>query len=243
MTYSYNNEPAIQDVESVFNDTFMGVMRHVYLWMCLGLFITGVVAIAMVITPLSYLLVLMLQSPILFFGLFIVEIGLVWWLSARIGKLSIGASRAMFILYAILNGVTLSVIFLAYTGSSIALTFITTSSLFGAMAIIGYTTRMDLSKWGSFLLMALLGFIIGSVVNLFLASSALEWILTYVGILIFIGLTVYDSQKIKIMVSRAMQSPDGTLVRQVGLLGALNLYLDFINLFLLLLRVMGGQRR
>jgi hypothetical protein len=110
------------------------------------------------------------------------------------------------------------------------------------MAIIGYTTRMDLSKWGSFLLMALIGFIIGSVVNMFLASSALEWILTYAGILLFIGLTVYDSQKIKIMVASAMQSTDPSLVKRVGLMGALNLYLDFINLFLLLLRVMGGRR-
>jgi hypothetical protein len=184
----------------------------------------------------------MLQVPFLFIGLMIGEVALVWWLSARIGTLSVGASRAMFIFYAILNGVTMSIIFLVYTESSIALTFITTASLFGAMAIIGYTTRMDLSKWGSFLLMALLGFIIGSVVNMFLASSTLEWILTYAGILLFIGLTVYDSQKIKIMVASAMQSPDQTLVRRVGLLGALNLYLDFINLFLLLLRVMGGRR-
>jgi len=242
MNYSYNNEPAIQELESAFNETFMGVMRHVYLWMCLGLFVTGFVSVALVYTPLFYVLVAMLQVPFLFLGLMIGEVALVWWLAARIGKLSVGASRAMFIFYALLNGITMSIIFLVYTESSIALTFITTSSLFGAMAIIGYTTRMDLSKWGSFLLMALLGFIIGSVVNLFLASSTFEWILTYAGILIFIGLTVYDSQKIKIMVAHAMQSPDQTLVRRVGLLGALNLYLDFINLFLLLLRVMGGRR-
>lgn len=243
MTYSYNNnEPAIQELETVFNETFMGVMRHVYLWMCLGLFITAFVSVALVYTPLFFLLAQLLQVPFLFFGLMIAEIGLVWWLSARINTLSVGMSRTMFIVYAILNGITMSIIFLVYTESSIALTFITTASLFGAMSIIGYTTKMDLSKWGSFLLMALLGFIIGSVVNMFLASSALEWILTYVGILLFIGLTVYDTQKIRIMVANAMQSPDQTLVRRVGLLGALNLYLDFINLFLLLLRVMGGRR-
>ena len=242
MTYSYNNEPAIQELGSVFNETFMGVMRHVYLWMCLGLFVTGFVSVALVYTPLFFLLAQMLQIPFLFIGLLIGEVALVWWLSARIGTLSVGASRAMFIFYAILNGITMSVIFLVYTESSIALTFITTASLFGAMAIIGYTTRMDLSKWGSFLLMALLGFIIGSVANMFLASSTLEWILTYAGILLFIGLTVYDSQKIKRMVASAMQSPDGALVKRVGLLGALNLYLDFINLFFLLLRLMGGRR-
>ena len=243
MTFSYNNnEPAIQELESIFNETFMGVMRHVYLWMCLGLFITGAVSIALVYTPLFFLLAQMLQVPFLFMGLLIGEVALVWWLAARIGTLSVGASRAAFIFYAILNGVTMSVIFLVYTESSIALTFITTSSLFGAMAIIGYTTKMDLSKWGSYLLMALLGFIIGSVVNLFLASSTLEWILTYAGILLFLGLTVYDSQKIKVMVAGAMRSGDETAVRKVGLLGALNLYLDFINLFLLLLRLMGGRR-
>lgn len=243
MTFSYNNnEPAIQELESIFNETFMGVMRHVYLWMCLGLFITGAVSMALVYTPLINLLAQMLQVPFLFMGLLIGEIALVWWLAARIGTLSVGASRAAFIFYALLNGVTMSVIFLVYTESSIALTFITTSSLFGAMAIIGYTTKMDLSKWGSYLLMALLGFIIGSVVNLFLASSTLEWILTYAGILLFLGLTVYDSQKIKVMVASAMRSGDEKAVRKVGLLGALNLYLDFINLFLLLLRLMGGRR-
>ena len=242
MNYSYNNEPAIQELDSMFSETFMGVMRHVYLWMCLGLFVTGFVSIALVYTPLFFLLVQILQVPLLFIGLLIGEVALVWWLSARIGTLSVGASRTAFIFYALLNGITMSVIFLAYTGSSIALTFITTASIFGAMAIIGYTTKMDLSKWGSYLLMALLGFLIGSVVNLFLASSALEWILTYAGILLFLGLTVYDSQKIKRMVAGAMRSGDETAVRKVGLMGALNLYLDFINLFLLLLRLMGGRR-
>ena len=137
----------------------------------------------------------------------------------------------------------MSVIFLAYTESSIALTFITTACVFGAMGIIGYTTKLDLSRWGSYLLMALIGFLIGSIVNLFLASSTLEWLLTYAGIVIFIGLTVYDTQRIKTMVIAAMRSSDQTAVQRVGLLGALRLYLDFINLFLLLLRLMGDRRR
>ena len=242
MTYSYNNEPAIQELDSMFNETFMAVMRNVYLWMCLGLFVTGFVSMALVYTPLFFLFVQMLQVPFLFIGLLIGEVALVWWLSAKIGTLSVGASRAAFIFYALLNGITMSVIFLVYTESSIALTFITTASLFGAMAIIGYTTRLDLSKWGSYLLMALLGLIIGSVVNMFLASSGLEWFLTYAGIILFIGLTVYDSQRIKIMVASAMQSADETAVKRMGLLGALRLYLDFINLFLLLLRLMGRRR-
>jgi len=169
-------------------------------------------------------------------------VALVWWLSARIGTLSTGASRAGFIFYAILNGITMSVIFLAYTGSSIALTFITTASLFGAMGIIGYTTRIDLSKWGSYLLMGLIGFLIGTIANLFFGNSFFELILTYIGIALFIGLTVYDTQRIKRMVMGAMQSGNETAVQKIGLFGALSLYLDFINLFLLLLRLMGRRR-
>ncbi len=243
MNYSYNNEPVIQELNSGFSETFMSVLRNVYLWMCLGLFITGSVSMALVYTPLFYILVAALRIPFLFIGLLLAEVAVVWWLSARIGRLSVGASRLAFIFYAFLNGITMSVIFLVYTQSSIALTFITTASLFGAMGIIGYTTRLDLSKWGSYLLMALIGFLIGSIVNLFFMSSAIEWILTFAGILLFIGLTVYDTQRIRIMVTNAMQSGDTSAVGRIGLLGALNLYLDFINLFLLLLRFMGGRRR
>ena len=195
MSYPYQTESAVPDVDSVFSNTFMSVLRHVYLWMCLGLFVTGFVSMALVYTPLFYVLAWLLQIPFMFFGLLIAEVALVWWISARIGKLSVGASRAAFIVYAILNGITMSVIFLVYAGSSIALTFIATASLFGAMGIIGYTTKMDLSKWGSYLLMGLVGFLIASVANLFFASSGLEWILTYVGIALFIGLTVYVSKQ------------------------------------------------
>lgn len=243
MNYSYKNEPAIQELNTGFSETFMGVMRHVYLWMCLGLFITAFVSMALIYTPLFYVLAQLLQIRFLFLGLMLGEVALVWWLSARIWTMSVGASRLAFLFYAILNGITMSVIFLVYTQGSIALTFLTTSCLFGAMAIIGYTTKMDLSKWGSYLLMGLIGFVMGSVINMFLASSAVEWILTYAGIILFIGLTVYDTQRIRILVSSAMQSPDTTAVQRIGLLGALNLYLDFINLFLLLLRLMGGRRR
>jgi len=243
MTYSYKSEPVIQELDSGFSETFMSVMRNVYLWMCLGLFITAFVSMALIYTPLFYLLVQILQVRFLFLGLIIGEVAIVWWLSSRVGTLSVGASRLGFIVYAILNGITMSVIFLVYTQSSIALTFVATASIFGAMSIIGYTTKIDLSRWGSYLLMGLIGFIIGSVVNLFFANSAIEWILTYVGILLFIGLTVYDTQRIKTMVSAAANSRDEMAVKKIGLLGALSLYLDFINLFLLILRVMGGRRR
>lgn len=243
MSFSYKNEPAIQELDSLFNDTFLSVMRNVYLWMCLGLFVTGFVSMALIYTPLFYLLVGLLKIPFAFLGIMLIEIGVVWWLSARIRTLSVGASRAAFIFYAILNGITMSIVFLVYTQSSIALTFISTASLFGAMSIIGYTTKLDLSKWGSYLLMGLVGFLIGSVVNLFFASSALEWFLTYAGIALFIGLTVYDTQRIRIMVTSAVQSGDETGAKLIGLLGALKLYLDFINLFLLILRLVGGRRR
>jgi len=243
MTYSYKNEPAIQEMDSLFSETFRSVMRHVYLWMCLGLFVTAFVSMLLIYTPLFFLLVQILQARFLFMGLLIGEVALVWWLSSKMRTLSVGASRAGFIFYAFLNGITMSVIFLAYTQSSIALTFITTASLFGAMSIIGYTTRIDLNKWGSYLLMGLVGFLIGSVINLFFANSTVEWLLTYAGIILFIGLTVYDTQRIKTMVSGAMQSGDETAVKRIGLMGALNLYLDFINLFLLLLRLVGGRKK
>ena len=242
MSYPYQNEPAIQDVDALFSSTFMSVMRHVYLWMCLGLFVTGFVSFALVYTPLFYLLAAMLQIPFLFIGLLIGEVALVWWLSAKIGTLSMGVARLGFLFYAVLNGVTMSVIFLVYTGSSIAMTFVSAASLFGAMGIIGYTTKVDLSKWGSYLLMGLIGFLIASVANMFFASSGLEWILAYVGIALFIGLTVYDTQRIKVMVTGALQSGNETAAQRFGMLGALNLYLDFINLFLLLLRLMGKRR-
>jgi len=242
MTTSYQNDSAIQEWDTVFNETFLGVIRHVYLWMCAGLFVTAFVSIALIYTPLFLILIQILQVPFLFFGLLIGEIALVWWLSARIEKISVMASRVGFLVYAILNGITMSVIFLGYTQSSIALTFVTTAGLFGIMGVIGYTTKLDLSKWGSYLLMGLIGFLIGSVVNLFFAYSALEWVLTYIGILLFIGLTVYDTQKTKQMVSAALQANDEHLVKRVGLLGALSLYLDFINLFLLLLRLFGKGR-
>ncbi len=243
MEYTIQNENATkQEWESLFSDTFRGVLKNVYLWMSLGLFITAFVSIALVYTPLISLLVMLFEVPFLFTGLLIGEVVLVIWLSRRIGVISVGASRLGFIAYAILNGITMTAIFLVYTGSSIAMTFIATSAIFGAMSIIGYTTKIDLSKWGSYLLMGLIGFLIGSVANMFFAVSALDWILTYVGIALFIALTVYDTQQIKKMIAVAMLTNDETMVKRTGLLGALRLYLDFINLFLLILRLFGRRK-
>lgn len=240
--YVYQNQPSVHEWETLVSENLTQTLKHVYLWMCLGLFVTASVSIALIYTPLFFLLVQMLQVPFLFLGLLIGEILLVGWLSRRIGTMSLGMSRVGFLLYAVLNGVTMSVIFLAYAESSIALTFVATASLFGAMSIVGYTTKMDLSKWGSYLMMGLIGFLIGSVINMFFAVSAFEWVLTYLGIALFIGLTVYDTQRIKNMVAAALQSNQPRLLEQLGLLGALTLYLDFVNLFLLILRLFGRRK-
>jgi hypothetical protein len=213
-------------------------MRRVYLWMTVGLLLTAGVAFVVVNTPL----LLLAANPIVFFGAIIAEFGLVIFLSARIGRMAPATAVGLFFIYAALNGLTLSFIFALYTASSIAMTFVATASLFGAMTIVGYTTQRDLTKLGGFLLMALIGLIIGSVINLFFASSALYWILTYAGIAIFLGLTVYNTQRVKNMTLAAMQQGDTQLEQRVGIMGALSLYLDFVNLFLLLLRLAGRRR-
>jgi FtsH-binding integral membrane protein len=243
MDTAYQNQDNIQEWASSFDETFLSVIKNVYLWMCIGLAVTALVSITLIYTPLFVITIQIVQNTTLFYGLLIGELILVIVLAARIQKISISTARWGFFGYAILNGITLSIIFFIYTASSIALTFITTAGLFGAMTIIGYTTRLDLTKWGSYLIMALIGLIIGSVINIFFASSTLDWILTFFGIALFIGLTIYDTQRIKKMVETALQTNDEDIVARVGLLGALSLYLDFINLFLRMLRVVGKVLR
>lgn len=147
-----------------------------------------------------------------------------------------------FVVYAALNGATMSLILALYTLSSVTAAFVASACLFGAMSIVGYTTKIDLTKLGGFLLMALLGLIIASVINLFFASSAFDWILTFVGILIFIGLTAYDTQRIKTMTLAAIAQGETAVEERIGILGALVLYLDFVNLFLRILRLFGKRR-
>ena len=213
-------------------------MQQVYLWMTVGLLATAGVAYFVVSTPLLQLV----ANPIVFFGAIIVELVMVVALSRAIARMSPAAAVGLFFVYAALNGVTMSVIFAVYTLGSIAVTFFATACLFGAMTIIGYTTSRDLTKLGGFLLMGLIGFLIGSVINLFFASSAFYWLLTFAGIAIFIGLTAWNTQRIKNMTLAAIQQGDALAVQRVGIIGALSLYLDFVNLFLLLLRL-GGRRR
>jgi hypothetical protein len=207
--------------------------------MALGLLVTAGVAAFVSVSPLSQVLA---GQPLIFFALLIVELGLVVGLSWGINRISPATATLLFFAYAVLNGLTFSVLFLVYTLGSVATTFLATGALFGAMSIIGYTTKMDLSKVGSFLFMGLIGLIIAMLVNMFWANTALSWIVTFAGILLFLGLTIYDTQRIKRMTAAALQQGDENIQARMGILGALALYLDFINLFLFILRL-GGQRR
>ena len=212
-----------------------GVMRKVFGKMALGLFATAITSFLMLASPT--LMGLLFSTPMTIWILFAAELGLVIYLSARIDKLSTGTATALFYIYSILNGVALTPIFLAYTGASIATTFAITAGTFGAMAIFGYVTRQDLSKIGSFLFMALIGLIVCGLVNLFLRNSMMELLISCAGVLIFVGLTAWDTQAIKRLCAEA----DPSMLGKVATMGALTLYLDFINLFLHLLRIFGSR--
>ena len=216
---------------------FPVLMRKVYVWMTLALVITGLTSYGVATSP--GILAAIYQNQILFWALVIAEFALVFGVSAAINKISLSVATLMFILYSVINGALLSYIFLVYTTSSIATVFFITAGTFAAMALVGYTTKTDLTSMGKYLLMALIGLIIATVVNLFIKSSGFTLILSYVGVLIFVGLTAYDSQKIKQML---LQAPDASESSQkIALLGALTLYLDFINLFIYLLRIFGRR--
>ncbi len=216
---------------------FPVLMRKVYVWMTLALVITGFTAYGMATSPGIQQLVF--GNSIVMWGLIIAEFALVIGVSAAINKLSLTTATLMFILYSVINGALLSSIFLIYTASSIATVFFITAGTFGAMALVGYTTKTDLTSMGKILFMALIGLVIATLVNLFVKSSGFTLILSYVGVLIFVGLTAYDSQKIKQMM---LQAPDaGEGAQKLALLGALTLYLDFINLFIYLLRIFGKR--
>lgn len=215
------------------------LMRSVYLWMTFALIITGLTAATVAFSPA--MLSMLFSSKITFYGLIIAELAVVIILSARIQKLSFTAATLMFILYSILTGATLSVIFLAYQLDSIVTTFFVTAGTFGSMTLIGYTTKKDLSKMGTYLLMTLIGLVIATLVNMFLANSTLDWIITYVGVLLFIGLTAYDTQKIKQML-REYGTEINENSQKMALMGSLTLYLDFINLFLYLLKILGNRK-
>ncbi len=213
-------------------------LAKVFNWMAIGLGITGVIAW---FTASSGLAVQLVQGPLFMVFLF-AELGLVFYLSARINKIQAGTATGLFIGYAALNGLTLSMIFLAYTAESIAGTFFITAGMFGAMAVYGLVTKRDLSGWGSFLIMGVIGIIIASIVNIFLKSSSLYWAISLIGVFVFVGLTAYDVQKIKQMGEDGIMEQGEEMVKKGAIMGALALYLDFINLFLMLLRFFGGSR-
>lgn len=210
---------------------------QVYGWMTSGLLATGLVAYYTANTP--FLLALIFGNKLVFYGLLLANLGIVFGLGRSIQSLSATTASALFFTYSALNGLTMALIFLLYTSESVAAVFFITAGVFGAMTAYGYLTKADLSKWGSLLFMGLVGVIIASLVNIFLQSPTMMWILTYAGVLIFVGLTAYDTQRLKQM---AYSIDDEETVAKFAVLGALTLYLDFINLFLYLLRILGRRR-
>jgi len=217
-------------------------LYQVYAWMGAAILLTAFAAFFTAQSPA--LLQLIFGSgrglPIGMIVLVLAEFGLVWYLSSRVFDLAFETGLALFALYSVLNGVTLSVIFLIYTSGSIASTFFICSAMFFGMSLYGWTTKSDLSKWGNILFMALIGIVIASLVNMFLNSSVMSYIISFVGVIVFTGLTAYDTWKLKD--AREQMAGNEVMVRKLGLLGALTLYLDFVNLFLMLLRLFGGRR-
>ena len=238
----YNNElnfgtTMTRDRELSMSEAFPILMRKVYVWMALALAITGITAFGVANSP--GVMSAIYSNQIVFWGLIIAELVLVFAISGAINRLSLTTATLLFVLYSVINGVVLSSIFLIYTMTSIASVFFITAGTFAVMAFIGYTTKTDLTSMGKILFMALIGIIIATVVNIFLKSSGLAMIVSYLGVLIFVGLTAYDSQKIKNMLLMAPDAGEGA--QKLALLGALTLYLDFINLFIYLLRIFGRR--
>lgn len=214
-------------------------LAKVFNWMAIGLGLTGVIAY---FTAASGMALSIAANSTVFMILMLAELGMVFYLSARIEKIQAATATGLFIGYSVLNGLTLSTIFLRYTSASIGGTFLITAGMFGAMAVYGLVTKRDLSKMGSFLFMGLIGIILASIVNFFLQSSSLYWTISVIGVLVFVGLTAWDVQKIKTMGEQGIMEQGEGAIRKGAIIGALALYLDFINLFLMLLRFFGGSR-
>ncbi|MBM6663124.1 Bax inhibitor-1/YccA family protein [Marseilla massiliensis] len=237
----YNNDFEIKEVargtDMPVASALPALMRKVYVWMTLALVITGFTAYAVATSP--GLLMTIVGNRFVLLGLIVAELALVVGISGAINRLSLAVATLMFVLYSVINGATLSVVFLAFTMSSITSVFFITAGTFATMALVGYTTKKDLTSMGRMLFMALIGLVIATVVNMFMRSSGLDMILNYVGVLVFVGLTAYDTQKIKEQLMMADNM--GEAAQKVALVGALTLYLDFINLFLYLLRILGKR--
>jgi FtsH-binding integral membrane protein len=234
--YPYQSQPAYIDgrtaESSIRERTFI---RSVYGWMAGGLLLTALAAL-WVLSSIS-MQQLVLANPVVRIGLMFAEIGIVIFLSVRLTRMSAAAAASAFLVYSLLNGLTLSVIFFVYTTTTIAQAFGTAAGMFAVMSVFGTVTKKDLTSWGSFFMMGLFGVIICSVVNIFMHSAALAWVVSLVGVFVFLGLTAYDTQKLK-----AMATVTGPMQENVAVMGALALYLDFVNLFLFMLRIFGGRR-
>jgi len=233
-----NLEKAIREKEASLSLAFPALMRKVYVWMFWALTITAVTAYGVANSPV--LVESIFSNQALFWGLIIGELALVFGISRWINRLSLTTATLLFILYSAINGVTLSVIFLAYSPMVITKVFLITAGTFGAMAAYGYFTKTDLSKMGKILFMALIGLIIATLVNVFLRSPGFDLIISYIGVLVFVGLTAWDTQKIKGMLAQCEDMDEEA--QKIALMGSLTLYLDFINLFLYLLRIFGRER-
>ncbi|MFI3271891.1 MAG: Bax inhibitor-1/YccA family protein [Pseudomonadota bacterium] len=214
-------------------------MRGVYRWMTLGLAVTA--ALAFTVVSSEQLIELLFTNSFLLIGLLVVEVGLVMGITAGINRMSGTTASGLFLLYSALNGITLSAILLVYTQAAVFQAFVTTAGMFLAMSVYGSVTKRDLTGMGSFLTMGLFGLIIASIVNIFMQSTMMEFIISAVGVLIFTGLTAYDTQKLKAFGESAPLN-DATAMQRGTILGALTLYLDFINLFIMMLRLFGSSR-
>jgi len=242
-----NQYPSMQQSASKV-EVVNAFMRGVYGWMSAGLALTAVLAYLTISMPAMQQLVFSIDPASgaiagvssLIWLFFVVEIGIVFYLSARISTMNPTTATTLFMVYSALNGLTLAPILYSYTAESVASTFLITAGMFGAMSIYGMVTKKDLTSWGSLLFMGLIGIMLAMVVNMFLQSSAMSFAISVIGVIIFLGLTAYDTQKLKTM-GEMVPEGDTAAVRRGTIMGALTLYLDFINLFIMLLRLMGNR--
>jgi uncharacterized protein len=211
-------------------------LSRVYAWMCGGLAVTAATAWGVASSP--SMVQALVSNRLLFWGLLIVQLGIVWTLSARVQRLAASTAALLFVAYSVATGLTFSLILLAFTGESIATTFLVTSGMFGGLALYGTTTKRDLGGFGQFLFMGLIGVVLASIVGLFWHNDAFQFVLSFIGVLLFSGLTVYDAQRLKVMALQTPAGQDGSY----AVVGALTLYLDFVNMFLFLLRFTGNRR-
>jgi FtsH-binding integral membrane protein len=234
--YEFATPPVSRSAGIAATEKVTTFLRAVYGWMCLGLGITAAVAYFVASSP-AILRTIALNRAV-FWGLVIAQLGIVFVMSARVHKLSPPAAGALFIAYSGLTGLTLAFVLLAYTGASVASTFVVTAGMFGSLAFFGTVTSKSLEGWGQFLFMGLIGVVLASLVGIFWHNDALQFVIAVCGVVVFTGLTAYDAQRLRNM---ALALPDGQ-VGAYAIVGALSLYLDFVNLFLMLLRLFGGRR-